>query len=158
MTMRWHLRLSTILYVVPQTEYIDFFTRIYSMIHSHQSPVSGRQMYGHCQHAKQDMGSYKYVFLFLCFSTIFSSFTLSLVLHKLSVPNQGSRWQTIGFCLAHMKQRDMLIRSAVVGFTQHTSVALSHSCPFNFLPPSYSSLPAILSEACGNAARPGIEG
>lgn len=52
-----------------------------------------------------------------------------------------------------MKEGDTLIRALVAGFTQHaTAVTLA------FPPSSSLALPAILSEECGNAVRPRMEG
>lgn len=57
-----------------------------------------------------------------------------------------------------MREGDTLISASVVGFARSTSTAQSRSCPFNSFLYSSSSLPAILSKECGNAAGLGMEG
>lgn len=60
---------------------------------------------------------------------------------ELSGLNQGNRWETNGFCLAHMREGDTLIRASVVGFAQRAAAVTS---TFSLLPPLPLYLPFYL--------------
>lgn len=94
--------------------------------------------------------------LFFFYPPIFSSITLSQVLHsspRAVRPKSGeqmrNKWVLSG---THEGGRYAYQRSS--GGLCPTC----RSCDFGFLPSSSSSLPAILSEECGNAVRSGMEG
>ena len=60
---------------------------------------------------------------------------------ELSGLNQGNRWETNGFCLAHMREGDTLIRASMVGFAQRAAAVTS---TFSLLPPLPLYLPFYL--------------
>lgn len=117
-----------------------------------------------CQHASnkvwkaEDMISFSPWSLF--FPPMFSSITLSQVLHsspRAVRPESGEQMRN-KWVLSGTHEGGRYAYQGFSGGLYPTHLGCPrHSCDFNSLPSSSSSLPAILSEECGNAARPGME-
>lgn len=133
-----------------------FFNPLHEMhFYPHQSSASVWWM------AKQQgMKNERHVLLFSSsvpfFPTIFSSITLSLVFHSSPRgvrPKSGQQMRN-KWVLSGTHEGG---RYAYQGFSGGLYPAC-HSCDFSSPPSSSCSLPAILSEECGNATRPRMEG